>query len=207
MRIALLHGWGFDGSLWDAVIPLLDGLTCRADDRGYFGGSVDCGPADLAVTHSLGTVRALIAPPLGCRAVLAINGFDCFTARPGFPAGVAPRVVDRMLARLDRDPQATLAEFRTRCGAQPSPALADAAALRADLVLLREGDARGLWQGPLALLDGAADPIVAPTHQADCFADRPDVARQSLAGHGHLLPLTAPAACAEAIRRLAGSLG
>lgn len=206
MRIALLHGWGFDASLWQSVIPLLAEFDCRADDRGYFGAAQTAGTADLVVTHSLGTLRALAAPRPGCRGIVAINGFDCFAAHADFSAGVPTRLLDRMLARLDSDPEATLAEFRTRCGAPDAPTLADPDTLRADLQLLREGDGRGLWRGPLALLSGDADPIVTPAHQTACFTDRPDVIRGSVPGGGHLLPLTAPTECASAIRALAARL-
>lgn len=206
MRIALLHGWGFDASLWQAVTPLLAGFDCRTDERGYFGPTQEAGAADLVVTHSLGTLRALAAPPPGCRGIVAINGFDCFAARADFPAGVPTRLLDRMLARLDSDAEATLNDFRARCGAPEAPTLADPHALRADLRLLRDGDGRGLWRGPLALLSGDADPIVTPAHQAACFADRADAVRGSVPGGGHLLPLTAPAECADAIRALAARL-
>ncbi|MFC3173817.1 alpha/beta fold hydrolase [Novosphingobium bradum] len=206
MKIALFHGWGFDRSIWDAVIPLLPGHDCEADNRGYFGTPATAGPADLAVTHSLGTLRALAAPPAGCRALLALNGFDRFAAGADFPAGVPLRVIDRMLARLDAAPAAVVGTFRETCGADAGPPIADPARLHADLALLRDGDGRGCWAGPLVLLEGAEDPIVSAGHRAACFADRPDARRHVLPGHGHLLPLTAPEACARAIAALAESL-
>ena len=36
MKLVLLHGWGFDASLWDAMRPLMP-FECVVWDRGYFG--------------------------------------------------------------------------------------------------------------------------------------------------------------------------
>lgn len=206
MKLALLHGWGMDRSSWDAVIPLLGELACHADDRGYFGAPEPAGRADIVVTHSLGALRALAAPPPGCRGLVVINGFDCFAQRDDFPAGVPSIVTERMAERLREDAQAELTRFRLRIGAPPPPPITAPDRLLADLEFLRSSDGRGRWQGPLLLLGGTDDLVVRPPHQAAFFADRPDAIRRTLAGEGHLLPLTAPEACADAIRTLAGQL-
>jgi pimeloyl-[acyl-carrier protein] methyl ester esterase len=206
MKIALLHGWGMDRTTWDAVIPLLGEFACHADDQGYFGPPEPAGPADLAVTHSLGALRALAAPPPGCRGLVVINGFDCFAQRGDFPEGVPDLTTERMAQRLKDDPQAELTRFRLRIGAPQPPPITAPERLLADLEFLRSSDGRGRWQGPLLLLGGGEDLVVRPPHQSACFADRPDTPRETLPGHGHLLPLTAPEACARAIRSLAASL-
>lgn len=207
MKIALLHGWSGDRALWSQLIPQLAGFDCHADDRGYFGQPVAVGQADLVIAHSFGTMRALAHPPHGTRAVVAINGFDCFTARPDFPAGVAPRVIDRMVQRLGTDPLGTVSEFRRRCGALPPDLPLSPEPLIADLDRLRGEDHRGAWTGPLLVIHGARDPIVPATLQAATFADRPDARRIVLDGHGHLAPLTAARSCAAAIRQFIAELG
>lgn len=207
MRIALLHGWGMDRQTWDAVIPLLPEFVCQADDRGYFGPAEAASPADLVVTHSLGALRALHTPPEGCRALVVINGFDRFGQAPDFPDGVPGIATTRMAERLEADAQAELTRFRLRIGAGAPRPIADRAALLADLDFLRSFDGRGLWQGPLLLLGGDADLVVRPAHQAACFADRPEALRSTIRGGGHLLPVTAPDACAAAIRQMAGMIG
>ena len=206
MRIAFLHGWGGDRTLWSQLIPQLAGFDTVADDRGYFGRPAAVDHADVVVTHSFGTMRALAAPPAGTRAMIAINGFDCFTARPGFPAGIAPRVLERMVSRFAVDHGATLAEFRKRCGALPQQEPIDPAPLAADLARLRTEDHRAGWSGPLLVIHGARDPIVPPKLQAATFADRPDARRVVLAQHGHLAPLTAALSCAAAIRQFIAGL-
>lgn len=201
MILRFHHGWGFDSSLWRRVVPLLEGFECRIDDRGYFAAPVVANAGELAVCHSFGTMRALAAPR-ALRGLVAIGGFDCFTARPGFP-GVPPRLVDRMLTRFAAAPEAVVADFRQRCGAAHTPPLRDPAALRADLAALREADLRGAATVPVIALHAADDPVVPPPLQAAALAG---AERITLPSGGHLLPLTAPEACAAAIRRAAGQL-
>lgn len=206
MRIAFLHGWSGDRALWRQLMAELTDFACQADDRGYFGAPAAVVAADIVVTHSFGTIRALAAPPPGTRAIVAINGFDCFAARPDFPHGVAPRVLDRMRRRLDSDPLGTVSEFRQRCGALPPEQPLRAAPLAEDLDRLIAEDRRGAWAGPLLVIHGARDPILSPPLQAATFADRPDARRITLPDHGHLAPLTAARSCAAAIRDLIAQL-
>lgn len=199
MIVRFLHGWGFDRTVWARVLPLLPDLDCRVDDRGYFAAPETVDAGEVAVCHSFGTLRALAAPR-GIRALVAINGFDTFAARAGFP-GVPARLIDRMLARFDTAPDAVVAEFRQRCGVADTPPLRDTATLRADLVELREADRRAACALPVLALHAADDPIVLPPMQAALFAAAPELETTRLAAGGHLLPLTAPEACAAAIRR------
>lgn len=202
MRIAFLHGWSGDRTLWGELIPRLSEFDCRADDRGYFGEPVEVCEADIVVAHSFGTMRALMAPPAGMRALVTVNGFDCFATRADFAAGVSPRVLARMQARFDVAPLETVSEFRARCGALPPERPLDPLPLAQDLARLGQDDARGLWHGPLVVIHGGGDPIVPPAMQAETFADRPDATRLTLPEHGHLAPLTAALTCAAAIRDL-----
>ena len=206
MRIAFLHGWSGDRALWSLLIPELADFDCQADDRGYFGAPVVVEQAELVVAHSFGTMRALAAPPAGTRAIVAINGFDCFAARPDFPHGVAPRVLERMQRRLDSDPLGTVSGFRQRCGGLAPEQPLQTGPLAEDLDRLIAEDRRGAWAGPLLAIHGARDPILPPALQAATFADRPDAQRITLPDHGHLAPLTAARSCAAAIRDLIGQL-
>jgi len=205
LPLVFLHGWGFDASTWKALRPYLDGWEILAADAGYFGRPAvpALPPAYVTVGHSLGAMRSLEEGG-GCRGRVLINGFARFSAAADFPAGVAPRVLDRMLARLAADPAAVVGEFRRRCGAGAPDAAGgmDAAALAADLRCLRDGDARAAWRSrglPARVLAGEADPVVAPALTRASFGD--DVAW--CAGGGHLLPLTHPEWCAGHIRSFA----
>lgn len=206
MRIAFLHGWSGDRALWSLLIPELAEFDCIADDRGYFGAPKTVDQADVVVAHSFGTMRALAAPPAGTRAMVAINGFDCFAARPDFPQGTPPRVLERMRTRLTADPLGTVTEFRQRCGGLAPEQPLHPGPLAEDLARLIAEDRRGVWAGPLLVIHGANDPILPPALQAATFADRGDARRLTLADHGHLAPLTAARTCAAAIRELIGQL-
>lgn len=199
MKLLFAHGWGFDQAFWQPLAGLLDEWPQAIDDRGYFG--TPCAPRVdgpcLAVTHSFGTMRILADPPPGLAGIVAINGFERFTALSGKP-GVAPRVVDRMLRRFDEDPRGVLAEFRRACGCgKPFDAI-DPAPLRADLLRLRDA-CPPLPQVPIVALTGGRDPILPVQMRETVFAGC-DVRRLQDEAAGHLLPLENPALCAMAIR-------
>jgi pimeloyl-[acyl-carrier protein] methyl ester esterase len=142
-------------------------------------------------------MRVLADPPPGLAGLVAINGFERFTALPGKP-GVPVRVVDRMLRRFETDPRAVLTDFRHTCGCDDPFGEIDEAPLRADLLRLR--DARPpLPQVPVVVLSGGRDPILPPNMRASVFAGC-DVRRVDHEAAGHLLPLEHPELCAQAIR-------
>ena len=210
MILLFQHGWAFDRTLWQGVTALLPEHDCRLADRGYFGAPhlPDCADDMIVVTHSLGTMHALVAPPPRCRGLVAINGFDRFSAAEGFP-GVPLRVLDRMAARLAESPDQVVREFRQHCGTDASVGPLVPAALQADLALLRDGDCRAdaaRWTAPIVLLEAKDDPILPPGLRSAVFASAPRLHRVSQPTGGHLLPVTAPAACAAAIRNLVDTL-
>lgn len=199
MKLLFAHGWGFDRHFWNPLIGLLPEWEAAADDRGYLGAPLAPemdGPC-LAVTHSFGTMRVLADPPPGLVGLVAINGFERFTALPGKP-GVPVRVVDRMLHRFETAPHAVLAEFRKTCGADESFGEIDPAPLQADLLRLR--DARPpLPRVPVVAVHGGRDPLLPSDMRAAAFAGC-DVRRLDHETAGHLLPLENPELCAQAVR-------
>jgi len=202
--VLFLHGWAFDRTVWGDVIGFLPGVECRVADRGYFGNpcALDAPGDTLVVAHSLGAMQALANLPAHCRGMVAINGFERFSAATDWP-GIAPRVLQRMLARLDEDPASVVNEFRMRCGTVAQDGPADLAALRADLTMLRDGDTRAAaaaWRLPLITLEADDDPIVPQSLRDAAFAAVPGRVRLRRATGGHLLPLADPATCAATIR-------
>ncbi len=199
MKLLFAHGWGFDRSFWEPLAALLPQWPHAIDDRGYFGDPVDApveGPC-IAVTHSFGTMRVLAAPPSGLLGIVAINGFERFTAVPGRP-GVPLRVLDRMLRRFEIEPRAVLAEFRRTCGSEAPFGEIDAAALHADLLRLRDA-APALPRVPVLALHGGRDPLLPEAMRAATFTGA-NVRRLDHGAGGHLLPLEAPDLCAAAVR-------
>lgn len=196
-RVLLVHGWGFGPELWEPLRAALPGPAWTALDLGYFGPARTGLPAglDLVVGHSFGCLWALAHPGLAGVPLVAVNGFPRLARGEDFPHGVPVRLLERMGARLGRDPDGVLADFHARFGTRPPPGRPRLAALAADLDRLAHGDARG---GPAPVLAGAAadDPLVLPALAREAFPGRVRL----LATGGHILPLTRPGAVARWIR-------
>lgn len=201
MKLLFAHGWGFDRQFWEPLAALLPQWAHVIDDRGYFGAPTTPpveGPC-VAVTHSFGTMRLLAAPPPGLAGIVAINGFERFTAVGG-RAGVPLRVLDRMLRRFENEPREVLAEFRRTCGSTEPFGAIDAPLLHADLLRLRDA-APPPPRVPVLVLHGGRDPLLPAAMRETSFtAPGVDVRRLDHAEGGHLLPLEAPALCAAAVR-------
>ncbi len=182
MTIAVLvHGWGYDASIWDAVRALLPpALHVATLDFGYFSNAVPPAPTFaepvIAVGHSLGALWWLTQTDLPWQRLLCINGFPRFTETTDFTPAVAPRVLTRMRAQFALDPAAVLADFHARCGT-PGPA-GDPA--RPGLLARTRLAGRAGWprharrpaHGVFALA-GTNDPIVPAAMSAIAFAGLP----------------------------------
>lgn len=216
LQPVFVHGWGFGPEIWRPVLEALGQPSSTLLDLGYFGAPkveaqaqhhalMTNGRPVLLVGHSFGFLWGLSqgAWPEGSR-FLGINAFGRFSAGDTFAQGVAPRVLSRMQAGLQRDAGQVVNSFRARCGAEPAaardlcvPALADG------LNGLMTLDARPVLAhlaGNVRILAGEQDPIVSP-----------DMTRASLPAGvpvewqgegGHMLPLTHPHICAGAVRRM-----
>lgn len=205
-RITLVHGWGYDASLWRDVVPLLDGYEVELCDLGFFGTAQlpDGDAPRIAVGHSLGALRWLCGST-PWRKLVAINAFPRFTAAEDFP-GVDSRVLDLMRRRFAQSPAEVLADFQQACGGAGPAQRADHVTLAAGLDDLGRLDARPQWTARannIHLLAGRRDAIVPPALS--------DAAANALSNHharwvddgGHLLPITHPEACAALIREVA----
>ena len=210
LTVLFIHGWGFDAGIWSGITRLLADWPVLHFDRGYFGAPQTPSPEGpcLVVTHSFGTMLALRDPPPHCIGILAINGFDRFFAKPGAP-GVHPRILKRMIGQFEKEPEEVLREFRNRCGCDAPFTLCDGQLLGEDLQQLATMDGTALCAGielPILSLQSETDPILPQAMRDNVFAGATRLERKTLAGGGHLLPLTEPEACARAIREFAGTI-
>lgn len=211
-RITLVHGWGYDASVWREVVPLLDGLDVEVADLGFFGRPSlpqACAAPRIAVGHSLGALWWLALTDLPWRKLVAITGFPRFTAAPDFPHGVAPRVLERMRKRFATAPGDVLADFQAACGGQGPAMPSDSAPLADGLARLAETDGRARLaeraQHIFAL--HAHDDAIVPAAMAEAaFGVLPPAQRIGLSNGNHLLPLTRPADCANLIRQVAKAI-
>lgn len=204
-RIVLLHGWGYDAGIWDAVRALLPaGLTVETPDFGYFGAVAPtptfAEPA-IAVGHSLGALWWLTQADIPWRRLLCINGFPRFTEAADYAPAVAPRVLARMRTQFARDPAAVLADFHARCGGHAPAGAPNVERLAAGLDALAAWDGRATLaarRADVVALAGTPDPIVPTAMSTMAFG-----AMECIDAPGHLLPVTHPELCAEWIERLA----
>ncbi len=201
------HGWGFGAWFWDRwrdVLPA--GFALHCPDRGYFGPAVAVAARPrIVVAHSLGL--HLLPPQLWATAALivVISGFRSFHSPCDRQARRSRRTVEQMLARLEREPAALLADFYTRCGTPPDsrwPESIDADGLCRDLQLLQESVLE-LSAIPAAaqvlILHGSRDRVV-PVERAEELRELlPNSALAIVAEAGHALPLTHARACWERV--------
>jgi pimeloyl-[acyl-carrier protein] methyl ester esterase len=208
--LLLIHGWGFGPAFWDAFRRALPDLPTLVADLGYFGPAMLPVARDpvVVIGHSTGALLALRHAPVRCAALVAINGFDHFVALEG-AAGIAPRLLDRMISRLPEDPRGTIADFRRRCGDTSRFGRPRLVVLEEHLQLLRTADERersAQWTPPLLHLSGDRDPILPLELRAQAFAGAPRRVHISHPEAGHLLPVTHPDWCAAQLRNLLQSL-
>ncbi|MDD5247381.1 MAG: hypothetical protein PHY45_00250 [Rhodocyclaceae bacterium] len=205
-RLTLVHGWGYDATLWREVLPLLAGLDVEVADLGYFGRPTlpaACAAPRVAVGHSLGALWWLALSDLPWRTLVAINAFPRFTAAPDFPQGVAPRVLDRMRKRFAVAPATVLVDFQAMCGNSGPLLPLDTAPLAAGLQILASCDGRAAWAArgaDIHALAGRGDAVVPAALTEVAGAALPAGRLRWVDDGGHLLPLSHPQACAELIR-------
>ncbi len=197
------HGWGFGAWCWDRwrdVLPANFALHCP--DRGYFGSAVAVAAQPrIVLAHSFGL--HLLSPQL-CEAaelIVVMSGFRSFHSPCARQARRSRRTVEQMIARLEREPAALLADFYARCGAPSEgswPEVVDADGLRCDLQLLQESVLE-LTAIPAAaqvlILHGSRDRVV-PVERAEEMRELlPNSALAIVAEAGHALPLTHARVC------------
>ena len=203
------RGWAMPPGFWDRLQALLP--PDLMDGAGKARAPV------LAVGHSLGLMRLLAVPPDRLAGLLSINGFSRFSRAPDHPDGIDARILQRMAQRLQRQPAATVADFRLRCGLAatgPQQLPCDRAELAAGLRLLQEGDERAALAAlscPVLALAGGADEIATPALAQACFSSLAPLAGGQpglrwVEQGGHILPVTHPQVCAAAILDLLATL-
>ena len=200
------HGWGFGAWCWDRWREVLPpGFALHCPDRGYFGPAVEVAVQPrIVLAHSLGL--HLLSPQLYAAELIAVfSGFRSFHSPCARQARRSRRMVEQMLARLECEPAALLADFYARCGAPSDsrfPWTIDAASLRRDLQLLQESVLE-LSAIPAAaqvlILHGSRDRVVPVERAEELHELLPNSTLAIVAEAGHALPLTHVRACWERV--------
>ena len=106
---------------WRDALPV--GFVLHCPDRGYFGPAVVVAAQPcIVLAHSLGL--HLLSPQLCAAAelIVVLSGFHSFHSSCARQARRSRRTVEQMLARLEREPAALLADFYARCSAPQTAA-------------------------------------------------------------------------------------
>ena len=196
MRLVLVHGWGFHGGIFADFIGHLEGAEVTLVDLGFVAGGPKGAsewPEDaIAVGHSLGLLWLLERGRSRYRALVSIQGFDCFSCH------VAPSRLAALKRGLEREPAGTLQAFWRSCGASgfALPEALNVAKLDEGLDWLMTWDAtkaRKELACPVLALASRDDAIVPPSMSEAIWGENiiwsPD--------GGHVLPLKHPRWCAR----------
>jgi pimeloyl-[acyl-carrier protein] methyl ester esterase len=165
-------------------------------------GATDWPEDVIAVGHSLGLLWLLENGGGRYRALVSIQGFDCFSCH------VAPSRLAALQRGIERDPGGTLQAFWRSCGAAGFawPEALNIARLDEGLDWLTNWDARKAkdeLKCPVLALASRDDPIV-PVSMTEAIWGEKGVVW--LPDGGHVLPLRHPRWCARHVLEFAHSL-
>jgi pimeloyl-[acyl-carrier protein] methyl ester esterase len=206
MHFVLVHGWGFHAGMWADVVDHLGDAGITLVDLDFVAGGPEGEtewPADaIAVGHSLGLLWLLHQGKGRFRALVSVQGFDCFCCH------VAPSRVEALRRGLEREPHGTLQAFWRSCGASgfALPEALNVARLDEGLDWLMHWDARTAKDElacPVLALAARDDAIVPPSMSEAIWQDTgliwsPD--------GGHVLPLIHPRMVARHVLDFARAL-
>jgi pimeloyl-[acyl-carrier protein] methyl ester esterase len=201
MRFVFVHGWGFDPAVWDRVAEALPGFAQTRIDLGFLGGAptaTQFQPDDILIGHSLGFLWGLTRHQ-DWRAVIAINGFARFAGAVEDGACVRPAALRALRLGLARDAEKTLATFYRSLDHTALIEHFDAPQLAEGLALLETQQITKPLAMPGLVLAARNDPLVPVTACEHLAAIAGTTVTWREEG-GHLLPLTQPQGCADAIR-------
>ena len=206
MHFVLVHGWGFHAGIWADFVSHLDGAEITLVDLGFVSGGpkgeMDWPSDAIAVGHSLGLLWLLRQGGGRFRALVSVQGFDCFCCH------IAPSRVAALKRGLEREPHATLQAFWRSCGAAgfALPEALNVARLDEGLDWLMHWDARQAKDElacPVLALAARDDAIVPPPMTEAIWKDAGIEWSQD---GGHVLPLRHPRWCARHVLEFANAL-
>ena len=206
MHFVLVHGWGFHAGLWNGVVEHLGGAGVTLIDLGFVAGGPKgekTWPRDaIAVGHSLGLSWLLARGGGQFRALVSVQGFDCFCCH------VPSSRVAAMRRGIERAPYVTVENFWRSSGAPDfaPPEALDVARLHEGLEWLMHWDVSDVKDGlqcPVLAL-AARDDAIVPSAMSEAIWRKPGLVWSP--GGGHVLPLKHPEWCANHVLEFANSV-
>ncbi len=192
MRIVFVHGWGLAPDFWEPLVAHFPDADITYVDLGFHGTPDLNTPDDKAlyIAHSLGTLWALEHCADKMSALVAINGFTCFSDFTD------PRILQAMQKGLARNPEAQMQQFFKAADLKASTDNLDTVRLQEGLNWLIHKDMHHALTMPHLALLGAQDPI-APSK---ALQEQWDTIKTCKNG-GHALPQTHPEWCTNTIKQ------
>lgn len=122
-------------------------------------------------------------------------------------SGLAAKGIERSVLEQVFAPEPVAPDFMMRGGAILARRASSYIAAAQDLAASRDGfrllgGRAGEIEVPISVVYGAEDKVLDPTLHGRDFAERVGCDYTELEGRGHLIPVTAAADCADAVRRV-----
>lgn len=206
----LMHGWGFESSVWDVWSESLpESSEVHLHDRGYFGTSgeprffLDDTAHTIVVTHSLGLhfiPKEMFAQITN---LVVIGGFLSFHPDEEPAKSHSSKIIHSMIERIGQEPDALLDDFYRNCFSPSpvsykNPGRPNGKRLRDDLELLdvhRISVSDLMLVEKLLILYGRNDRILDYRKGEEIHARLPKSTLYLHESEGHALPFLDPEWC------------
>jgi pimeloyl-[acyl-carrier protein] methyl ester esterase len=180
------HGFGFDSSFWQPLIPWFSGQELVFWDLGYFADEslpiIDTESFDyIGIGHSLGFMK-LLSLKIPFQALIGLNGFINFL---GFETTLRQQRTREWISlkkHFQRNPIATLTQFYQRVGVTVdlhTKSKINHEKLMQDFVFLATTEKLGL-NYPILLLSSAEDSIVPKKIIEDNFLNQSSIILETI---------------------------
>jgi len=204
VELVLIHGWGFDAHVWDALGERLADYPQIKVNLGFFSTHktpVFSEDGRVLIGHSFGLVHGLTQWH-NWRGWIAINSFTRFVTTESRIGCVPAAQLRDMRARLQKNPSETLYSFYRMINATPHIGIPNVERLTAALDELRDADVKDTLEKfdvPGLVLAGSEDPLVPSAASEELGQLAKDGGLLVSRGGNHMLPQARPAWCALAI--------
>ena len=192
------HGFGFDYHFWDRIAPYFSNETCSFIDLGYFKNPVDIpylhNQKIIGIGHSIGLSK-LISMYDNFDYMIGLNSFINFLSSDQIIRQKRQKELKALRSSFLKDPDSTLKNFYSRCGALELTQCNDLVSLDIDLIV---SDLEWLQNEytlpeiPTLIISSDNDVVLPQAITSDNFPKKPWVHRDSIMNAGHSLGFKQP---------------